>query len=1202
MQKILRRLCKWIGFIALGCYVFLGVAFLGIRYWVMPNIDQWREPLQREISELLPGQVELGQITAQWRGRHPSISLRNTTLRDEQGRLLLSVPTLNAVVSWSSLFTRSPRFLELNADGVALSLRRDTQDRISLMGYALEATDQQDTSEEAGLLHWLSEQRHVSFTNARIVWRDEMRAAPALELRDVDLSLGTEGADYVVSIKARPPADLGTSFMLLGRAQVTLHDNRPLSLADISGLFHINVEQMQPAGWQPWLDVYSLLEQGRVSWRGWQQVTGGELGRHVSQVLVQNGVWRSASELGVAAESTRLYVAGEWAALEQAFSPGSAHRESQTALPHSPVRVAVQMKGLQVEAGEVFESPLLFDEVAVLSGVQRDAATGLRLEFDHAQVRNADMDLVVQGNWQEKGGDAGLIDLQGRFERAELAAIVRYLPAVVNDDARIWLRHGLLAGRLLEAPVRLQGDMAYFPFGEQPDSGDFILGGAVKGAVIDYAPAAVVGEPGWPRLENLDGYAQLHKVDLTIRADTMQMRPGGQTIQLSDVDARIPNIEYDSVLEVKGHGQAEAGAFLALMRESPLGDLLDGMFDAARGEGQWQVPIALTIPLLNTDDSRVEGEVVFDQGGLELDDTFPALSGLTGRLAFSEEHLSAQGLKGQVLGGPVTIGGGIGREHKALLFDGRLSAKGLNEYLDGQLTGLLEGATDYRLSLKRGAKGAYGMELKSALEGLTINLPDPFFKSGERRWPLRAEWEPASSKRDATLKVELAENIQAVFAHNEQHKDSFFHSAALSVNGKAELPASGLAVDLQAPLLDLDIWRKKMDGLGANSVAGNRPLFPSVSDIRLQADKARVFNTELDHLTFTARRPQGDRWRVDVSSTQTAGTLFWQEKRGHIQGNVEAHFQRLALGAEPSALTQKKNNKDSVSFELDDDIKFPGIQLRIDHLRVSGREIGALSVVGVNEAQGRRWRLEQLQLSGPHASLQGNGMWLLDGPGRGLTLQAEALFDDLGAYLAHIGFNGVMEGGHGHVRGTVKWRDLPWGFELSGLQGDLDVEFSKGRFLSMGSRSARLLEVLSLQSVQRLASFNWNPAGLLKQGFPFDTLLGQIKLENGVMHSENYRVTGPVATIIIAGDVDLPHEGLDLYAIVVPNLDVSGAAIAAGIVVNPLVGVGAFLTQWLLKSPMSKAMTIEYQVKGSFDAPQIDVVDSNAAGKAGKAP
>src|SRR5690606_1952474 len=141
------------------------------------------------------------------------------------------------------------------------------------------------------------------------------------------------------------------------------------------------------------------------------------------------------------------------------------------------------------------------------------------------------------------------------------AAIVKYLPNFVDADARAWMHRGLLAGRLSNAPVRVQGDLDYFPFGERPDKGDFELGGAVAGVVIDYAPASAAGPPGWPRLEGLKGSARLHRVDLTIQADVMSMQPGGLPIHLRDVHARIPNIEEDAVLDVGGNSQAQAAAY-----------------------------------------------------------------------------------------------------------------------------------------------------------------------------------------------------------------------------------------------------------------------------------------------------------------------------------------------------------------------------------------------------------------------------------------------------------------------------------------------------------------------------------------------------------------------------------------------------------------------------------------------------------------
>ena len=65
-----------------------------------------------------------------------------------------------------------------------------------------------------------------------------------------------------------------------------------------------------------------------------------------------------------------------------------------------------------------------------------------------------------------------------------------------------------------------------------------------------------------------------------------------------------------------------------------------------------------------------------------------------------------------------------------------------------------------------------------------------------------------------------------------------------------------------------------------------------------------------------------------------------------------------------------------------------------------------------------------------------------------------------------------------------------------------------------------------------------------------------------------------------------------MNAVVVPKLDVSGAAIAAGVVVNPLLGVGAFLTQWLMQSPLSEAMTLRYSVDGDWNDLRIQEVKS----------
>lgn len=1205
VQQTLRRLSKWLVYLALGCYVFLAVVLLGIRHWVLPNIDRWRQPLQQQLSEALGASVQLGPLSASWSGRHLRVAAQDARLRDSAGRRLLEIPSVDAVVAWQSIFTGVPRFVSLRADGVELTVRRDPHGRVSLLGHDIEGADasEEDDAAQGTLVNWLSQQGSVQFTNARIRWIDAMREAAPLILDDVSLSLGTEAGAHVFSLAARPPATLGKEFALHGRVALPTGLTGPLAPQQISGLFHISVDDMHPSAWQPWLDVHSVLEQGEVDWHGWQEVVAGVPGRHVSQVSVQDGIWQM-DEARVSAASAQVYLSGSWGALQALWAEPVAAVEHAVpagqAESDASVRVAAKIEGLVVEAPALFQAPLRWDDIAVSMGVGRDASAGFKLVVDRAQLRNPDMDLDVGGGWQQLGGGvAGLIDLEGRFLRAELAAIVRYLPEVVDEDARAWMRHGLLAGRLVDAPVRLRGDLVNFPFGDQPDTGDFEVGGPVHGVVIDYAPAAVVGKPGWPRLERLQGHASLHRVELTVTADRMQMRPGGLPIELRDVHARIPNIEQDSVLDVRGVGRAEAAAFLALIRESPLGRLLDGVFNNARGEGKWEVPIKLRIPLLHTDASTVSGSVIFDKAALRLADAYPALSELQGRIAFTEEALQAHELKGRGLGGPVTISGGVGKGQKGLVFEGSLRADALNEFLGGRLEGTVGGSASYRLALHRNAAGAYGVRLDSPLEGLSLSLPAPLSKLAAERRPLRAQWTPAAgSKGSAVLDVSLANGLTARFMHREAKKGApFFHSGVVNLKGKAHPGSGSMSIDIVVPRIDLDAWRELAGRFSTGDGAGTgAPLFPPLRDLRVQAGQARVLGNDLDQFTFTARRPEGQRWRVDVSSTQSAGTLFWQERQGRIQGEVEAHFERLAVGNPPAEEGKSLRGKaaaDVAAMALDEEIDIPAIRLKVDRLRLYGRDVGALSVVGVNEERGSVWQLEALELAGPTGVLRGSGQWRLRGAQRGLRVQANALFDDLGAWLDQAGFKNMMRGGHGEVKGYVEWRGIPWRFERSALYGDLQVDLAKGRLISVGSRSARLLELLSLQSVKRLASMSWNPAGLTREGFPFDTLQGNVRLDAGVLHSENYRVAGPVGTIVIAGDVDLPREMLDLYAIVVPNLDVSGAAIAAGIAVNPIVGLGAFLTQWLLKDPLGKAMAVEYRIRGEFDDPQVSAVDTS---------
>ncbi len=1205
---------------AIVIYFLLAGLFLGLRYWVLPNIDEWRPYIEQQLSAASKTSITLGKVTADWKGLHPRLALVDVSITDRRQRKVMNLPQVKAVLSWRSLFSQSPQFVSLEASDIDISVRRDRRERLWVAGqsFDVDSLEQQQTGQADEVMTWLATQRQIVVRDARIRWIDEKRGTTPLVLKAVTVALNNSGLNHAFSLVATLPPELGRTLDVRGNfKQASTSQSKMFSFENGTGLVYAHVDKMRPLGWSPWADLPQQLESGEVSAKWWLTLNAGRADHLTSDVSVEHGRWGLGKQARIQAEYLRLYMAGPWDGFQDIFmsatdpSPEAPKRNS-TASP--AVEFRFQARKLDLRDKDIFEYPLDFNGVGAQGTVSKLPGSVVRLEASQLNLHNKDMEATFAGSWQQGGsGSTGLVDIRGRFKHALITAIDDYMPNMVNLDAREWMAKGLLDGQLEDVDVTLNGDLEHFPFAQDPSQGNFRVSGKFAGGVIDYLPDEGKVK-GWPRLTDMQGRVELQRADLQLMAERASMWPtAGLPIQLKDVTAHIPNIEDDSVLSVKGLTVAKAEAYLALMKHTPLGGMLDGTFNDATADGDWEVPLALTIPLLNSHDTTVKGAIRFAGSSLRLSPEVPLLTKVSGVLDFTDTGMSTTGLKAVFLGGPASLSGGIGPNLKGLQLEGRASAQALTEFVDLEGMKRLQGVAPYKMVLQRSKARTLSMTLDSNLVGLGLKFPAPLGKSASEVMPLHAEWQRHSDGRSMALTIALGKEINATLLHGEnRYNRAYFHAAAIGVNQKPELLTEGLNLDIRYPNIDVDSWDQVITGFSTSltKTGGNRgrPLLPDIRQLRLQSREARVYGVRLDELTFTARQPRIEQWRVDVSSSQTAGTLFWREAKGKIAGRIDANFDRLALGRDRTHGAASDDAEQS-SFQIDDDLDIPAVNLRVKNLRLYGREVGELSVVGINQARGQLWKLEELKLVSPSASLAGSGVWRLEGKNRGLTLDAVAQITDLGAYLDQIDMKDLMKGGKGSVSGRFEWQNMPWDFSKSDLNGKVEFDLEKGRFSNLNSRSSRLLELISLQSMQRLARLDFNPAGLTKEGFPYDKFRGTLNLDRGVMSTSDYRVVGPVATIVMGGDVNLMNEKLDLQAVVVPNLDVSGAAIAAGIAINPIVGVGAFLTQWLLQGPLARAMTVEYRINGNWDDPKIKEIatppaapDTGGRGKAADKP
>jgi len=189
--------------------------------------------------------------------------------------------------------------------------------------------------------------------------------------------------------------------------------------------------------------------------------------------------------------------------------------------------------------------------------------------------------------------------------------------------------------------------------------------------------------------------------------------------------------------------------------------------------------------------------------------------------------------------------------------------------------------------------------------------------------------------------------------------------------------------------------------------------------------------------------------------------------------------------------------------------------------------------------------------------------------------------------LGRLGLPQTLKGGKGKVSGQVSWLGSPLEPDAASLSGDVKVALEEGQFLKADPGIAKLLGVLSLQSLPRRLSLDFRD--VFQQGFAFDRVDGDVKINQGLAETRNLRMRGVQAVVLMEGQADLAQETQNLRVFVVPEIN-AGTASLAYAAINPAIGLGTFIAQVLLRKTVVEASTREFTIKGSWADPQVEQV------------
>ena len=922
--------------------------------------------------------------------------------------------------------------------------------------------------------------------------------------------------------------------------------------------------------------------------------------------------------------------------------PGLRNATLQLSATEAGGEARIGMKGGVLELPGVFDDPFLpLDELSAqlawkIEPAKAGAANPTRqvsVTVKEARFSNPDAQGELSASWSTGAGTGvarggrypGRLELDGRLMNGVVTRAWRYLPLDISKATRGYIEHAVQGGKLASANFRVKGDLWDFPFynartGPQAgkgasQDGEFRIAAKVEDASFAYVPSSPASgsEPAfvstWPMLTRASAELIVDRGTLSI----LNGRANIGKVEWSGVQGAIRHLEADAVLGLEAGARGPLTEMLQFVNHTPVGGWIGHALDTSSAAGVADLKLELSIPLVDVPSAKVKGSLLLPGNDVRITPETPLLAGAKGQVDFTHKNFAIIGASARLFGGDASFEGGL-QPDGSVRFNGQgtASAEGLKRATDlgqaARLAGALSGQAAYRMSLGF-VQNRPELTLTSNLVGLAINLPVPLNKSAETPLALRYQTalDPTSTApalRDS-LHFELGTLVQAHYQRDVSGDEPKVLRGGIGVMEPAPQPANGVAANVNLKTLNTDEWDAAAERLFGNAeareaagAAGYRP-----ETLALRVQELNLGTRRLTRLVAGLSLDAG-LWRANVDADQLNGYVTYRPpSRAGAAAAAGRVFARL------SRLSVPRGEVEQVESLLDQQpATLPALDIVVDDFELRGKRLGRLEIEAVNRSSGqgrdvlRDWQLSKFNISTPEAQLVATGHWaaVATSPARGTPAPRRAVMDftldlaDSGAFLDRLGTPKAIRGGKGQLSGQVSWLGSPFALDYPSLAGQISVAIDAGQFLKVDPGATRLLSVLSLQSLPRRLLLDFRD--VFQEGFAFDNIAGDVKITQGVAQTNNLRMRGVQAAVLMEGRADIARETQDLRVVVVPEINAGTAALAYA-VINPAIGLGAFLAQVLLRKPLSEAGTREFHVSGPWADPKVEPV-----ARAGSAP
>lgn len=751
-----------------------------------------------------------------------------------------------------------------------------------------------------------------------------------------------------------------------------------------------------------------------------------------------------------------------------------------------------------------------------------------------------------------------------------------------------WLDAALQGGTLRDIHAVVAGDLDDWPFHTEAGragAGKFRVDARMQGGKLKF-------QPDWPAIEQLDG-------NIRFEADGFTIAGSGRLagVPVGSFRAGIPRFGR-AELSVDANAAGDAGAFLAMLRQSPLHKEHGEVMDNLRVAGPATADFHMLLPFHHdgAPQMRMQGRIDLAGATMREERWKLAFDNVRGQASYDNGGFLADKLQVRHDGaaGVLSLRAGPHVRDANQAFEAELQANaGIDDLLDkagnlGWLKPYLDGRSAWTVAvaIPHGAAQAAPptrLQLRSNLVGTSIDLPEPVRK-------------PASEAMEATVDVNLPMERGEVAVELGNLLSLRSRSSGQQTGVRVQLggsvadapPASGLVIGGRVDRLDALDWIGVVSGdRGGASMPLRR--------IEVDARQLRLLGSNFaDAKLILAPAARGT--AVQVQGAGIAGSLLVPDQDGAtVAGRFERlHWRMPAKGAPAKPVAAPPLPAAAATGAIAfDPANIPPMLFEVGELRIGDAVLGSARFRSTPVAGGMR--MDEFASRGSKQRLSASGTWSGRGDAARTQLRLNVDSDDIGALLAGLGLGGQVAGGKGKLGMEANWRGGPEVLDPGAMEANIALDARDGRLLEIEPGAGRVLGLLGIAQLPRRLTLDFRD--FFDKGFAFDSIKGDVRLAQGAARTDNLAIKGPAADIHVRGSADLRTQRFDQTVDVLPKS--GGLLTAVGAIAGGPVGaaVGA-VANAVLDKPLQGLGAKTYRVTGPWASPKVEVTSRAPAAQA----